>query len=63
MPSTTPFAPAQHIASFALAALLTTGLLLSLGAQADSQHAQALQLAQAAAVQQHCALPAAARRS
>ncbi len=44
----------QQLFSLALAALVTAGVLLSLGAQADQQHAGAL-LAQAGSQQQACA--------
>ena len=49
-------APVQHLASFTLAAVLTLAVLLSLGAQADTQHADALTAAQASG-QQLCAAP------
>jgi hypothetical protein len=55
---TTPktLAPLQQLASFALAAVMTAGVLLSLGAQADTQHADALAAAQGSS-QHLCAAP------
>jgi hypothetical protein len=55
---TTPktLAPLQELASFALAAVMTAGVLLSLGAQADTQHADALAAAQGSS-QHLCAAP------
>jgi hypothetical protein len=55
---TTPktLAPLQQLASFALAAVMTAGVLLSLGAQADTQHADALAAAQGSS-QYLCAAP------
>ena len=55
---TTPktLAPLQQLASFALAAVMTAGGLLSLGAQADTQHADALAAAQGSS-QHLCAAP------
>ena len=50
--------PGQQIISGALAALLTSSLLLSLGAQADQRHADAQRVAQATAAQQHSAVTA-----
>ena len=44
-------APAQQIASFALSAVLTVLVLFSLGAQADTQHADALAAAQGSSQQ------------
>ena len=52
-------APAHQIASFTLAVAMTVLLLFSVGAQADSHHADALASAQAA----HQPLCAAAQRS
>lgn len=49
-------APAQQLASFALAAVITMGVLFSLGAQADTQHADALASVQGSG-QQLCAAP------
>jgi hypothetical protein len=62
---TTPrfLAPGQHLFSFVMAALITSALLLSLGAQADEQHAGALMASQVTAGQQLCAAPARAERS
>ena len=55
---TTPktLAPLQQLASFALAAVMTAGVLLSLGAQADTQQADALAAAQGSS-QHLCAAP------
>jgi hypothetical protein len=54
----------QQILCFGLAALLTAGMLLSLGAQADERHADALaQNAQGASSAQLCILQAGAARS
>ncbi len=54
--------PLQQLASLAMATLLTSLVLVSLGAQADTQHAHAL-----ASVQVHgqllCAAPQRAARS
>lgn len=55
-------APLQQLTALAVAAVLTTGLLLSLGAQADTQHADALASAQASQ-QLLCAAPQRAARS
>jgi len=55
--------PGQQIVSLALAILLTSSILLSLGAQADHRHADAQRLAQAAAAQQHFAAAAQSNRS
>jgi len=44
-------------------AAITSAVLLSLGAQADEQHAGALMSSQVAAGQQLCAAPARAERS
>lgn len=49
-------APAQQLASFALSAVLTVLLLLSLGAQADNRHADALASAPGSS-HQLCAAP------
>jgi len=49
-------APLQQLASFALAAVITVGVLFSLGVQADTQHADALASAQGSS-QQLCAAP------
>ena len=56
MPAVQTIAPAQQLASFALSAVLTALLLLSLGAQADKQHADALASAPGSS-QQLCAAP------
>ena len=58
----TTITPAQQLASLALAAVLTTVLLFSLGAQADTQHAVAMAAAEASS-QQLCAAPQRAARS
>jgi hypothetical protein len=59
-----PFvARSQQLVSLALAALITTAVLASLGAQADGQHADALMAAQAASGQQLCAAAARPARS
>ena len=50
--------PGQQIVSLALAALLTSSVLLSLGAQADHRYADAQQMAQTAIAQQHSAASA-----
>lgn len=55
--------PIQNLLSFAMAALLTTAVLFSLGAQADHSQAGALMAVQAGNVQQLCAAPARAARS
>ncbi|OGB06309.1 MAG: hypothetical protein A3E25_00150 [Burkholderiales bacterium RIFCSPHIGHO2_12_FULL_69_20] len=62
---TTPrfLAPGQHLFSLMMAAAITSAVLLSLGAQADEQHAGALMSSQVAAGQQLCAAPARAERS
>lgn len=49
-------APAQQLASFTLAIVMTALVVLSVGAQADTQHADALASAQASS-QQLCAAP------
>jgi hypothetical protein len=51
-----PIAPMQQLAAFALATVLTAGLLFSVGAQADVQYADALASAQGSG-QQLCAAP------
>lgn len=56
-------ASGQHLFSFVMAALITSAVLLSLGAQADEQHAGALMASQVATGQQLCAAPARAERS
>ena len=56
MPAVQTIAPAQQLASFALSAVLTVLVLLSLGAQADNRHADALASAQGSS-QQLCAAP------
>jgi hypothetical protein len=55
-------APAQRIAAFALSAMLTVLVLFSLGAQADTTHADALASAQGIN-QQLCAAPQRTARS
>jgi hypothetical protein len=55
-------APLQQIAALAIAAVLTSGLLASLSAQADTTHAAALAIAQVNA-QLACAAPQRAARS
>lgn len=55
-------APVQQLLALALSALLTSALLLSLGAQADSELASA-RLASQAQQQQLCAVPAPTGRS
>ena len=62
---TTPrfLAPGQHLFSLVMAALITSAVLLSLGAQADEQHAGALMATQGAVGQQLCAAPLRAERS
>ena len=49
-------APAQQLASFTLAVVMTVLVVWSMGAQADTQHADALASAQASG-QQLCAAP------
>jgi len=58
----TTITPTQQLASLALAAVLTTVLLFSLGAQADTQHAVAMAAAEANS-QQLCVAPQRAARS
>jgi len=54
----------QQLLSFGLAALFTTAVLLSLGAQADERHAEAMaQTAPGAASAQLCAVQPGADRS
>ena len=62
MTSLKTIAPLQQLAALAIAALLTSGVLVSLGAQADTQHAAALASAQVHA-QLACAAPQRAARS
>ena len=47
----------QQIAAFVGSAVVTLGLLLSLAAQADARHADALLAAHHGGDAQHCALP------
>jgi hypothetical protein len=54
-------APLQQLAALALAAVLTSLVLVSLGAQADTEHADAMASAQASG-QQLCAAPQRAAR-
>lgn len=56
-------ATGQQLLSLAMATLITSAVLLSLGAQADEQHAGALMASQVTAGQQLCAAPARAARS
>jgi len=60
---TTPrlLAASQQFTSLALAALITSAVLLSLGVQANEHHAEAL--ARTAPAAQLCAVPPAAARS
>jgi len=62
MPHLKTITPLQQLASLAMATLVTSLVLLSMGAQADIQHAQAM-----ASVQSHgqllCAAPQRAARS
>lgn len=60
---TTPrlLAASQQFASLALAALITSAVLMSLGVQANDSHAELL--AQTAPAAQLCAVPPAAARS
>jgi len=62
MHSLKTIAPAQQLAALALAAVLTTSVLFSLGAQADNQHAGAMASAQGNS-QLLCAAPQRAARS
>jgi hypothetical protein len=55
-------APAQQLTALALSALLTVLLLFSLGAEADTQHADAMASAQGSG-QQLCAAPQQAART
>ncbi len=55
-------APGQQLLALALSTLLTSALLLSLGAQADTELAS-VRLADQATQQQLCAAPAQAGRS
>jgi hypothetical protein len=55
-------APVQQLASMALSAVLTVLVLFSLGAQADTQHADALASAQGSQ-QQLCVAPQRTARS
>lgn len=56
MPSLKTIAPLQQLAALAIATLLTTLVLVSLGTQADTQHADALASARSAN-QLLCAAP------
>lgn len=56
-------ARSQQLFSFALAALFTSAVLLSLAAQADDRHADALIAAQGSHSQQLCVAPHPAARS
>ncbi|GCL66305.1 hypothetical protein [Pseudaquabacterium pictum] len=49
-------APMQQLAAFAMAAVITLGMVMSMGALADTQHADALASAKGAATQL-CAAP------
>ena len=62
MPAVQTIAPAQQLASFALSAVLTVLVLLSLGAQANNRHADALAASQGIS-QQLCAAPQRLMRS
>lgn len=62
MTTATTLAPAQQLASITLAAVMTVGVLFSLGAQADTRHADALASAQGSG-QQLCAVPQRSARS
>ncbi len=55
-------APLQQLTALALAAVLTTGVLFSLAAQADTEHAAAL-ASSATHAQLACAAPQRATRS
>lgn len=55
-------APAQQLAAFALAAVVTVLMLFSVGAQADLQHADALASTKNSS-QQLCAAPQRTARS
>lgn len=57
------FARGQQIAAFVGSAVVTLGLLLSLAAQADARHADALLAAHGGGYAQHCALPVQPGRS
>ena len=62
MHSLTTIAPLQQLAALAVAAVMTAGVLFSLSAQADTEHAAALASAQVNA-QLACATPQRAARS
>ncbi len=53
----TLLASGQRIAAFVASTVITLGLLLSLAAQADARHADALLAAHGGVNAQHCALP------